>query len=177
VPALSRSARHRSTARDHPVAATIALARKEKQPARAVAAADLLADNAKGPADLYTAACGHALCVPLADKPQTKDKYAARSVELLRKAVAKGYKDAAQMKTDADLDALRQRDDFQKLLADLEAVRRTGPGGSPFPGPSRRVRIAAPLQWVRSLLLPSVGERPWTPTVTCCSACWPCSWT
>jgi serine/threonine protein kinase/tetratricopeptide (TPR) repeat protein len=104
------------------VAAMLALARKEKQPARAAAAADLLADNAKGSDDLYNAACGHALCVSLADKPEMKEKYAARAVELLRKAVAKGYKDAAQMKKDADLDALRQRDDFQKLLADLEAA-------------------------------------------------------
>jgi hypothetical protein len=35
--------------------------------------------------------------------------------------VAKGYKDSAHMKEDADLDALRPRDDFRKLLADLEA--------------------------------------------------------
>jgi tetratricopeptide (TPR) repeat protein/tRNA A-37 threonylcarbamoyl transferase component Bud32 len=103
------------------VAATYALARKEKQPARAAAAADLLADNARGPDDLYNAACGYALCVPLVEKPETKEKYAARAVELLRKAVAKGYKDAAHMRKDADLDALRQRDDFKKLLADLEA--------------------------------------------------------
>jgi hypothetical protein len=107
------------------VAATYALARKEKQPAKGAAAASLLADNARGAGDLYNAACGYALCVPLADKPDMKEKYAARSVELLRKAVAKGYKDAAQMKKNPDLDALRQRDDFKKFLADLEAAAKS----------------------------------------------------
>jgi serine/threonine protein kinase len=102
-------------------AAMLALANKEKQPARAVAAADLLVENAKAPRDLYNAACGYALCVPLADTPEAKEMYAARAVELLRQAVAKGYNDVAGMKTDTDLDALRQRDDFKKLFADPEA--------------------------------------------------------
>jgi serine/threonine protein kinase/tetratricopeptide (TPR) repeat protein len=104
--------------------ATFALAKKERQAAKAAAAADLLADNARGPDDLYNAACGYALCVSLADKPETREKYAARAIELLGKAVAKGYKDAAHMKKDTDLDALRQRDDFKKLLADLEAATK-----------------------------------------------------
>jgi hypothetical protein len=105
-------------------AAMNALAHKEKQPAKAVAAADLLADNAKEPGHLYDAACGYALCVPLADKAETREKYAARAVALLRQAVTKGYKNAAHMKEDTDLDAIRQRDDFKKLLADLEAATK-----------------------------------------------------
>ena len=39
----------------------------------------------------------------------------------LHKAVAAGFKDAEQMKKDGDFDALRDRPDFQKLLAGLEA--------------------------------------------------------
>jgi hypothetical protein len=39
----------------------------------------------------------------------------------LTKAVAAGFKDRAHMEKDADLDALRQRDDFQKLLQSLPA--------------------------------------------------------
>jgi len=35
--------------------------------------------------------------------------------------VAAGFKDINLMKTDKDLDALRDREDFKKLLADLEA--------------------------------------------------------
>ena len=41
-------------------------------------------------------------------------------LELLRKAVKAGYKDAAHMKQDKDLDLLRDREDFKKLLAELE---------------------------------------------------------
>jgi hypothetical protein len=106
--------------------ATYALARQEKQPARAAAAADLLAANAQGPRDLYGAACGYALCVPLADRPEAGERYAARAVELLRQAVAKGFGDQALMKKDADLDALRPRDDFRKVLADVEAAAAKG---------------------------------------------------
>jgi hypothetical protein len=46
---------------------------------------------------------------------------ADRAMAWLKKAVAVGYSDAAHMKKDADLDLLRDREDFQKLLADLEA--------------------------------------------------------
>jgi hypothetical protein len=49
-----------------------------------------------------------------------KDEYAGRAVELLRRAVKAGWKDAAHMAKDADLDPLRDRNDFKQLLADLE---------------------------------------------------------
>lgn len=39
---------------------------------------------------------------------------------LLKRAVATGYNNAAQMKQDQDLTALHERADFQKLLAELE---------------------------------------------------------
>jgi hypothetical protein len=42
------------------------------------------------------------------------------SVKLLRDAVSKGYKDVARVKKDTDLDPLRQRDDFRKLVTELE---------------------------------------------------------
>ena len=38
-------------------------------------------------------------------------------------AVSRGYKNAAHMKKDTDLDPLRQREDYKKLLAELEANR------------------------------------------------------
>jgi hypothetical protein len=44
---------------------------------------------------------------------------------LLRQAVAKGYKAAAHMKKDADLDALRGRDDFKMLVAEMGAAAGT----------------------------------------------------
>jgi hypothetical protein len=46
--------------------------------------------------------------------------YGDAAMKLLRAAVSKGYKDAAHMKKDTDLDPLRQREDFQKLVAELE---------------------------------------------------------
>ena len=46
------------------------------------------------------------------------------SDEMLREAVDKGYKDVAHMKKDKDLDALRGRGDFQKLLVELEAAKQ-----------------------------------------------------
>jgi hypothetical protein len=46
-----------------------------------------------------------------------------RAVTLLRHAVAAGYKDAAYMKKDPGLDALRGRDDFEKLLNDLHSTQ------------------------------------------------------
>jgi serine/threonine-protein kinase len=76
----------------------------------------------------YAAARVYALAVAQAMKEAPKnpnsvlaEKYAARAVALLRQAVQKGYKNIAELKKDADLDCLRQRPDFQQLLAELEA--------------------------------------------------------
>jgi serine/threonine-protein kinase len=83
-----------------------------------------LGELTRGAKDLYDTAAFSALCAPLADKPETREEYAARAVGLLRQAIAKGYKDTAHIKEDADLDALRRRDDFKKLVADLEAATK-----------------------------------------------------
>src|SRR5262249_25572437 len=50
-----------------------------------------------------------------------KEEHAARAVELLRRAVKAGWRDARHMASDRDLDPLRHREDFQKLLAGLQA--------------------------------------------------------
>ncbi len=66
----------------------------------------------------YNFACIYAVASgKIADK---KQDYADRAMELLQKAVKAGYKDLANMAKDPDLDALRERDDFKKLLAELE---------------------------------------------------------
>jgi serine/threonine protein kinase/Flp pilus assembly protein TadD len=79
--------------------------------------------------DGYNGARFLALCVALADKdtklPEGKRRqlaraYGERAMAQLRQAVAKGYKDVGHMKQDKDLDSLRSRMDFQKLLAKLE---------------------------------------------------------
>ena len=56
-----------------------------------------------------------------------KAEYADRAMELLVTAVKAGYKDAAHMKLDTDLDPLRGRDDFRKLIADLDATAQKPP--------------------------------------------------
>jgi hypothetical protein len=81
------------------------------------------------PADSYSAACGLSQCVPIVTKHDKLDQkhrqeatrfYGDLAMKLLCEAVSKGYKDVAHMKKDTDLDPLRQRDDFQKLVAELE---------------------------------------------------------
>jgi serine/threonine-protein kinase len=85
------------------------------------------------PVTAYNAACVYSLAsaaahkdnnLPAAEQQKLGQRYADRAMELLRQAVAKGYKDAAHMQKDPDLAALRQRDDFKKLVADLEAATK-----------------------------------------------------
>jgi hypothetical protein len=58
-----------------------------------------------------------------AKSQKLKEQYAMRALELLRQAIAKGFKDVAHMKKDTDLDPLRQRDDFKKLVAEMEKTQ------------------------------------------------------
>jgi serine/threonine protein kinase/Flp pilus assembly protein TadD len=74
--------------------------------------------------DWYNFACVFA--VASGKIPEKKHPYADRSMELLYKAVKAGFKDAAQMKQDTDLDSLRERDDFKKLLAELLSGKEAG---------------------------------------------------
>ena len=71
--------------------------------------------------ELYNLACGYSLC-SAGHKVEkgAVERYKVRAMELLRKAVAAGYKDAPHMRKDTDLDPIRDRDDFKRLLADLE---------------------------------------------------------
>jgi tetratricopeptide (TPR) repeat protein len=76
---------------------------------------------------LYDAACVRGVLVAAlraADKSvsavKEAESEAGKAMALLMKAVGAGFKDAAQFKNDTDLDALRDREDFKKLLADLE---------------------------------------------------------
>jgi eukaryotic-like serine/threonine-protein kinase len=57
----------------------------------------------------------------VADK---KQEYADRAMELLHEAVKAGFKNVAHMKKDTDLDILRERDDFKKLVAELEVTNK-----------------------------------------------------
>src|SRR5262249_7248560 len=80
--------------------------------------------------DPYNAACALAQCIPIAEKDaqlaeakrqELGRSYADRALAMLRQAIRNGYEDAAHMKQDTDLDALRTHPEFQKLLAELES--------------------------------------------------------
>jgi tetratricopeptide (TPR) repeat protein len=98
--------------------------------AEASAAADQLAEHAFEPAkDRYKAACVLAGCIHLAEsdsklpeaqRHQLVNDYAGRAIATLRRAIVDGYQNAAQTRKEPALDPLRCRDDFKKLLADLE---------------------------------------------------------
>jgi serine/threonine protein kinase/tetratricopeptide (TPR) repeat protein len=83
------------------------------------------------PADAYDAAGVLSWCIrSVAKHDKLDDKqrkeatefYGAAAMKILRDAVRKGYKDVAHMKKDTDLEPLRQRVDFQKLVAQLEGT-------------------------------------------------------
>ena len=62
------------------------------------------------------------------DTPQNIKDAAAeadKAMQWLQKAIAAGYKDVSQLAKDKDLDFLRERDDFKKLLAELEPSQKS----------------------------------------------------
>jgi serine/threonine-protein kinase len=72
------------------------------------------------PYSTYELACARALYSALVAEPKAKEEYARQSVEALRQAVRGGWGNVAWMDDDHDLDALRGRPDFEKLLDDLK---------------------------------------------------------
>ena len=69
------------------------------------------------PTDLYDVACDLASIVLLVPGDQ-KQTLAAEAVQRLKEAIDAGWDDAAQMSRESDLDPLRDRDDFRRLLAE-----------------------------------------------------------
>ena len=85
------------------------------------ALAELVELTKSDPADpyhWYNAACVYAMS---GTHDAAKREYAQRAVENLQEAVKAGYKDASHMAKDVALGPLRDRDDFKRLLADLQA--------------------------------------------------------
>jgi hypothetical protein len=88
----------------------------------AIQEAEELAKNASANT-LYDAACVLALGAARQDEADgalSKAECAQRAMALLREAVAKGFNNAEQLRTDDDLVTLRQREDYRQLLAELE---------------------------------------------------------
>jgi eukaryotic-like serine/threonine-protein kinase len=97
----------------------------------------LLAEGHTQALNIHTFSWVYAICsaaaandarLPAAEREKLADQYGRRAVELLRRAQAAGYyRDAgrlAQMKQNKDLDTIRNRDDFKRLMAELEAVQK-----------------------------------------------------
>ena len=103
----------------------------------ALAAATKRRDLGWHPAtDAYEAACMLARCVPIVEKDdklaaakrQAEMRfYADQAMTMLREGLAKGYQNIEQMKKDKELDPLREREDFKKVVAELEAARQAPP--------------------------------------------------
>ena len=67
---------------------------------------------------LVSGGCAIALASAVAGNPAA-DTHAARAVELLRRAITKGYADVPHLLADPDLAPLRGRADYADLLWDL----------------------------------------------------------
>jgi tetratricopeptide (TPR) repeat protein len=77
---------------------------------------ELWKDN---PIETYNVARELSLCVPIARDNSIKQALEAEAVEVLRRAVETGWRDALQTCRDANLAPLRSRDDFRRLVAEL----------------------------------------------------------
>jgi tetratricopeptide (TPR) repeat protein len=93
---------------------------KAGQVSEAVAEAEELTKT-KGwpPAVLVRLACIFATAS--AKIPENRKAHGDQAMELLQQAIKGGFKDLAGLKGEEHLQSLRDRDDFKKLLADLEA--------------------------------------------------------
>jgi serine/threonine-protein kinase len=123
---------YREVYRDHRRLLAATLLDLGEHAAAAEAAADVARIAFEPGNDAYSEACFLSRCVPLAQKdaklPEARRKelarsYADRALAALRQAIAKGYQDAANLTKDPDLDPLRGRDDFRKLLTEVEKVQ------------------------------------------------------
>ena len=105
---------------------------------RQLPVADALAEAAdlvtRGPWDsgqLYALASAYA--VASGQDGADKEEHALRAVELLRRAVARGWADPAVLAADRSFDAIRPRADYQQFVAGLPHP----PVCAPLPRPSR----------------------------------------
>ncbi|MHC5542981.1 tetratricopeptide repeat protein, partial [Singulisphaera rosea] len=102
----------------------------------------------QNPLDLYNLACVRALCAEIPpgaekdplfeDDPEERRRFADLAVEAVSKAIDAGFNDANLIKTDHDLLSIRDRDDFQALIARLVPIVK---GGTAAEGTSNSDKI------------------------------------
>ena len=103
---------------------------RSDRPDKAEAALKGISKDSLNEMGLYNLGCVYALFAPAlgknlenaqaAERQKRADEYASRALDVLRQAVSKGFGNLPLMQTDHDLDGLRSRDDFKKLVAELE---------------------------------------------------------
>ena len=86
-------------------------------------AEDLLKTGATDPLFLYNTACVFSTSSTKCEDAAVAERYAIRAIDLLRQTAAQGWMEVAHMQEDPDLDSLRERDEFKKLMADLEPAK------------------------------------------------------
>ncbi|MFO0808098.1 MAG: tetratricopeptide repeat protein [Gemmataceae bacterium] len=86
--------------------------------------AEELAATATGPG-LYNAACVYSRAAERIDRATARERDAARALDLLRQAAAKGQNDPMELVGDDDLDAIRDRSEFAALLKEIGAKQPT----------------------------------------------------
>jgi tetratricopeptide (TPR) repeat protein len=103
------------------------LARRGKH-AAAFAVVEKVSGDTLDKVQTYNAACVVSRCAAAArldatlfpdQRTKVAEPYAVRAMKLLRTAIERGYRNVAHMQTDADLEPLRNRDDFKEMLAEL----------------------------------------------------------
>ena len=99
----------------------------------AVRAGDAIRDLGLDPAsDAYNAACALSLCIPILakhdrltaeERQRATEFYADRALALLHEAIGKGFRNASHIKSDPDLEPIRRRAEFGRLITQLEGSK------------------------------------------------------
>jgi tetratricopeptide (TPR) repeat protein len=76
--------------------------------------------------EVYDAVCETARCIGKARSDEERQRYTAQAIAVLRRAVGMGLKNAEGVRTDAELAPLRERADFQQLVAEVAKNDRAG---------------------------------------------------
>jgi tetratricopeptide (TPR) repeat protein len=115
--------------KDTRVGRAVALAQMGDYGQAARDADDLSRQEGLSPVDIYNLACIYSRCFESAGKDsklsnpernELQEQYGGRTTASLRRALAIGFRNTPVFRTDPDLQAVQDRDDFKKLLKEVE---------------------------------------------------------
>jgi serine/threonine protein kinase/tetratricopeptide (TPR) repeat protein len=134
-PALEKEPNHAVALpefRDLRTGSNVAQARLGNHAQAAKDGSEMAKEKGLTPVDIYNVACIYSRCAESAEKDvnlssasrvELTEQYTHQAMDFLRQAIAKGFKSVPALRTDPDLDSLRKRDDFNKLLRELTASK------------------------------------------------------